>query len=222
MELTAVAAWLNQTFAAADAAVAQFAFSLHNSALGGFFDWLFPSVTVLGDGGVFFIIVGVLLLLFARTRKGGASILIGLLFGLLITNLALKTSIARPRPYADEMSMFYEFWQTIGHGLESEFSFPSGHSTASFAACTAFFWAGNRRYSWCAFILSAMVAFSRIYIHVHYFSDVIAGTIVGFISGTLAYLLIKWIFDKLQNIDHPVPRFLTNASLSNLFKKKQV
>lgn len=223
MELTPIAAWLNATFAGFDAAIAQFAFSLHEGPLGGFFDFFFPNVTHLGDKGIFLIIVGVIFLLFARTRKGGASMLIALLFGLLMTNIFLKTLVDRPRPYVDEMSMFHEFWQTIGHGLEKEAgSFPSGHATSVFAAMTGVFWAFDKKYSWTAYLFAGIIGFSRVYIHVHYASDILGGMLVGFIVGTAAYFLVRFVFGLLEKQQAPAAKFICTASLTLRKKNKEV
>lgn len=220
MELTVYAQWLNNVFGAIDQAVATFAFSLHEGALGGFFDWFFPNFTHLGDEGILFIAIGLILLLFAKTRKGGASALIALLFGLFLTNMFLKVMIARPRPYVDELGIFREFWQVIGHGLESEGgSFPSGHTTSAFAAMTATFWALDKRYSWTGFILAGLLAFSRIYVHVHYFSDILGGILVGFLCGTLAFLLVRWLFKKVEQTDGPAAEFIQKSSIVNVFQK---
>lgn len=219
--MTIFAQWLNTTFAGIDAAVAQFAFSLHEGACGGFFDFFFPNFTHLGDEGLLFILFGIVCLLFARARKGGASMLIALLFGLLMTNLWLKVMVARPRPYVDEANIFREFWLTIGHGLESEAgSFPSGHTTSAFAAMTAAFWAFDKRYSWTGFVFAGLLAFSRIYVHVHYFSDILGGMLVGFIAGTAAFLLISLLFGKLEKSQKPAATFVCKASILNVFRKK--
>lgn len=223
MELTPIAAWLNGTFAAFDAAVAQFAFALHEGPLGGFFDFFFPNVTHLGDKGLFCILIGIVFLLFKRSRKGGAAMLIALLFGLLLTNICLKNLVDRPRPYVDELGMFREFWMEIGHGLEKEAgSFPSGHATSVFAAMTAVFWAFDKKYSWTAYLFAGIIGFSRIYIHVHYASDILGGMLVGFVAGTAAYLLISWLYRMLQKSDAPAARFITTSSIKNLRKKREV
>ncbi len=189
--LTPFAAWLNTVFAGMDEAVARFAFSLHTGAAGGFFDRFFPAVTLLGKAGIFFILCGLVALAFRRSRKMGFTILAALLLGLLFTNLALKNAIARPRPYADELSIFFTWWKEIGSGAEREiYSFPSGHATASFAAATAVFWCGNKRYSWTAYLLAVAVGFSRIYLMVHYASDILGGMLVGFAAGSLAYWIV--------------------------------
>ena len=212
--MTIYAQWLNDVFAGLDAAVAQFAFSLHEGAFGGFFDWFFPSITHLGDKGLFFIALGIVFLLFARTRKGGASMLIALLFGLLFTNLFLKIVVARPRPYVDELGIFHEFWLAIGHGLEKETgSFPSGHATCAFAGMTAVFWTFDKRYSWTAFLFAAIIGFSRIYIHVHYASDIMGGMLVGFIAGTLSFLLVRFLYGRIEQANSPTARFILHAGL---------
>lgn len=221
--MTAFAAWLNATFAGMDNAVSHFAFSLHESAAGGFFDWLFPFITLLGNGGVFFIAVAVVCLLFKKGRRMGATMLVALLLGLLVTNLALKNGIARPRPYADELSTFFTYWQAIGHGLENEiYSFPSGHATASFAAMTAVFLCGNKKYSFLAYVLALLIGFSRIYIQVHYASDIVGGALVGTLCGIGAWLLIRFWFRKMAASDKPACVFITNADIRNRLKKREV
>lgn len=223
LEMTAFAAWLNATFAGMDNAVSHFAFSLHESAAGGFFDWLFPFITLLGNGGIFFIAVAVVCLLFKKGRRTGATMLVALLLGLLVTNLALKNGIARPRPYADELSTFFTYWQAIGHGLENEiYSFPSGHATASFAAMTAVFLCGNKKYSFLAYVLALLIGFSRIYIQVHYASDIVGGALVGTLCGIGAWLLIRFWFKKMAASDKPACVFITNADIRNRLKKKEV
>ena len=218
--MSGFAAWLNTVFAGLDAAAADFAFALHGSACGKFFDWFFPAVTVLGNGGLFFIFVALVALLFCRSRKTGLTILTALIFGLLLTNLFLKNAVARPRPYVDELSVFFSYWQEIGHGLENEvFSFPSGHATASFGAMTAVFWCGNKKYSWSAFLLALLIGFSRIYIFVHYASDILGGMLVGFLAGTAAYLLISWLFQRWERSDTSAAAFITNASIVTVFRK---
>lgn len=203
--LTPFAAWLNTIFAGMDEAVARFAFSLHTGAAGGFFDWFFPAVTLLGKAGIFFILCGLVALAFRRSRKMGFTVLTALLLGLLFTNLALKNAIARPRPYADELSIFFTWWKEIGSGVEREiYSFPSGHATASFAAATAVFWCGNKRYSWTAYLLAALVGFSRIYLMVHYASDILGGMLVGFAAGSLAYWIVTAVYRAVARRRGPV------------------
>lgn len=216
LQLTPFAAWLNTVFAGMDEAVARFAFSLHTGAAGGFFDWFFPAVTLLGKAGIFFILCGLIALAFRRSRRMGFTILAALLLGLLFTNLALKNAIARPRPYADELSIFFTWWKEIGSGAEREiYSFPSGHATASFAAATAVFWCWDKRYSWTAYLLAVLVGFSRIYLMVHYASDIIGGALVGFAAGSLAYILVRYGYRRFaaRTAAAPAPETPTTASV---------
>lgn len=203
--ITPFAAWLNAVFAGFDEAVARFAFSLHSGGAGGFFDRFFPAVTLLGKAGIFFIVCALIALAFRRSRKMGCTILAALLLGLLFTNLVLKNTIARPRPYADELSIFFSWWKEIGSGAEREiYSFPSGHATAAFAAATAVFWCGNKRYSWTAYLLAVLVGFSRVYLMVHYASDILGGMLVGFAAGSLAYWIVTAAFRAIARRQGPI------------------
>ncbi len=169
-------------------------------------------ITTLGDGGICFILFGVILLLFRRTRKVGVAVLLAIAIGGIITNLTLKPLVARVRPYEHEP--LRTFWQYVGASLESERSFPSGHTTVSFAAMGAVFLSCRKKYSWPALVLASLVAFTRLYLMVHYPTDVIAGVLVGtaaafggFGIATLAYRVLR------AHETHPVPRFILNADL---------
>lgn len=216
MALTTIAQWLNTFFAGFDKAIFTFAHNLHQSA-GNFLDTFFELITKLGDGGIFFIIVGIIFLLFKKTRKAGLGMLFALLIGSLFTNLLLKELIARPRPYVDEASIFNQWWQDVGHGIESEFSFPSGHTTASFAAMGAFFAFLNKKWSWLGLVLAALISFSRIYIVVHYPSDIVGGIIVGVASAVIAFFIVRAISKKIEKSNG---KFATWAKEWNLIKAK--
>lgn len=185
MTISPFALWLNSYFAGFDAAVMQLVHRLYDIA-GGFFTPFFEFISVLGDGGIFLIILSLFLMLFPRTRRYGLAILLGISIGALITNLWLKPSIFRPRPYTDEGSVFQQIWMTMGQHMESDKSFPSGHTTAAFSAMTALFLTGNKRVSWTAFIFGILMGISRIYLAVHYPSDVLGGILVGLFAGSLS------------------------------------
>ena len=95
----------------------------------------------------------------------------------------MKILIARSRPYADESSIFYQLWLLVGQNVESDKSFPSGHTTAAFASMTAVFLVGDKRWSWTAYIFAFTMGIARIYLCVHFPSDVLGGMIVGVIGG---------------------------------------
>ena len=151
-------------------------------------DTIMPIITLFGDGGVFWIAVAVLLLCFPKTRKTGLGMGFALLMGLLVCNVTLKHLVQRTRPYDFQLEQF----GVVIHLLidaESSFSFPSGHTIASFEAATVLL-KNDKRMGIPAMILAVLIAFSRLYLYVHYPTDVIfsvfAGTLFGFLGNALA------------------------------------
>lgn len=196
MSITSAALWLNTIFAAFDESVAVFVHRLYD--LGSvFFTPFLEFVSVLGDGGIFLIVLSLFLMLFRPTRRYGAGILLSIAIGALLTNLWLKPWVARPRPYTNEGSVFEEIWMALGSHTESDKSFPSGHTTAAFSAMTAIFFTGNKRVSWTAFLFGILMGISRIYLGVHYASDVLGGVLVGLIAGSLGVFIISRLPAKL-------------------------
>ena len=190
MPINAPAMWLNETFAEFDQAVTLSVHKLHSIA-SAFFTPFFEGVSILGKGGIFLILVSLILMLYRPTRRFGTSMLIGLAIGFAFTNLVLKVLIARPRPYADPNSLFYRLWLTVNQHTESDKSFPSGHTTAAFACMTPVFILGKPREKILALLFAVLMGFSRVYLVVHYPSDVVAGMIVGIVSGSLAVLIAQ-------------------------------
>lgn len=188
MDISAVALWLNTVFAGFDASVAVLIHKLYEIC-GVFFTPFFELISVLGDGGIFLIILSIIFMLFKPTRRFGLAILLSIAIGALITNLWLKPWICRPRPYTEEGSIFHQLWISMGQHIESDKSFPSGHTTAAFSAMTAVFWVGNKRVSWTAFIFGLLMGMSRIYLAVHYASDVLGGILVGLVAGSIGYFI---------------------------------
>lgn len=217
MVLTAAAQWLNETFANFDYNIFEAFHNLHDGAMGGFFNVFFNAITSLGNDGIFLIVLSVILLLFRKTRKAGAAMLGAIIIGALFTNTTIKPIIARPRPYIDETSIIHQWWINAGSHIESEFSFPSGHTTSAMAAMTGLFFIGNKKYSWTAFFFAILMGMSRIYLCVHYPSDVAGGLIVGFVAGFLAFLLIR-LFEK--HSDNKLGRAVTDFDVINVFRKK--
>lgn len=151
-------------------------------------EWMTPFwklVTSLGDGGWFWIALALMLLCFCKTRKAGLAALLALAVGALITNILLKPAFARIRPYEviDGLTLLVE--------AQKDFSFPSGHSCASFAAATALWGHLPRRVCTGLLLLAVLVALSRLYVGVHYPSDVLGGIMVGTAAGCLAHKAVK-------------------------------
>ena len=208
MDMNAAAIWINNTFAAFDQSMAVLVHKLYDIG-GGFFTPFFEIISELGHGGIPLIILSLILMLFSRTRRYGTAMLFGLAIGALITNCCLKILIARARPYSDETKAFFntdlyqKLWMTVGQNVESDKSFPSGHTTAAFASMTALFLTGNKKYSWAAFIFAFLMAVARIYLVVHFASDVLAGVAVGVLAGILGTLLAGLIPDQFYDSPRP-------------------
>ena len=200
MQLTAAALWLNTFFAGFDQSVTAAVHQLYEAA-GGFMTPFMEMISFLGKDGICLIILSLMLIFFKKTRRFGTAMLLGVAIGALFTNCFLKIVIARPRPYADENGFFYPLWQMMGQHMESDKSFPSGHTTAAFATMVPVFLVGNKKVSWTALIFAFLMGLSRIYLVVHYPSDVLGGLIVGTIAGILGYLVSQKIPQAFFEMD---------------------
>ena len=171
-------------------------------ACGGVLTPFFKVVTLSGNFGLVFIVAGVIMLFFRRTRKLGVCSLLALLFGMIFTNITLKNSVARPRPFSDATSEFYSLWKAAGSLKESGYSFPSGHTTAATAFSVSLFIVLNKRYSWAFLLIPVLMGFTRIYFVVHYATDVLGGLLVGGVSSTIAYYIVKKLVknDKIASL----------------------
>ena len=190
MEINAPALWLNDFFAGFDESITLAVHKLYTLA-GGFFTPFFEGVSVLGKGGIFLILLSALLMLYRPTRRFGTSMLLGLTIGFAITNLFLKVAIARPRPYTDTDSVFYQLWLMVNQHTESDKSFPSGHMTAACASMIPLVILARPWQKLLAALFAILMGLSRIYLCVHFPSDVLGGLIVGLFAGSLAVLIAQ-------------------------------
>ncbi|MFA5624853.1 MAG: phosphatase PAP2 family protein [Bradymonadales bacterium] len=150
-------------------------------------DHIMVYITKLGDLGAIWILLTVVLLIVPKTRSVGLCMFLALLLDSLLLNLALKPLIARPRPFSVNETV------SLLIAKPSDFSFPSGHSGASFAAAFAILFSKARKALWIpALCLAVLIAFSRLYLYVHYPSDVLAGAIIGVLSAFIAIKLILY------------------------------
>ena len=188
MEMTAAALWLNTAFAGLDEWAAVAVHRLYELAP-GFFTPFLTLITYMGKGGIFLILLSFALMMLRPTRRYGTAMLLAVAIGALITNLTVQPLVARPRPYTWEGSVYKEYWIMLGRHTESDKSFPSGHMTAAMAASTAVFLCGRRKISWTAFFFAFFMGVSRIYLSVHYTSDVLGGVITGGIGGVAGYFV---------------------------------
>lgn len=137
-------------------------------------------------------VVGLVLSLFKKTRKFGMSVLFAVLVGTLLTNIVFKPMFDRPRPYVyyAENPLFMSWYEFAGSHVESDKSFPSGHTTAAFEIGVALFLVLNKKYSWIFPVFSVLVGLSRIYLMVHYVTDVLGGVVIGTFAGIMGYVIM--------------------------------
>ena len=159
-----------------------------------FLDVTMPIVTLFGDGGVFWIAVAVVLLLFAKYRKTGFSMGMALVLGLLVCNILLKPQVARIRPYNFQLQEYGREITLLVKGL-NDYSFPSGHTIASFEACTVLM-LHDKRLGIPATVLAVLIAFSRLYLYVHYPTDVLVSLVLGILFGFLGSYSVDQIYRK--------------------------
>ena len=148
-------------------------------------------ITHMGTKGIFWILVGVILLLFKKTRKCGLTVLIALLFSLIVGNILLKNIVARPRPcWIDEtINMLI--------AVPKDYSFPSGHTFASFAAAVSVF-LYYKKAGTAAVILAFLIGFSRLYLFVHFPTDVLSGAVLGICAAFASRCIVNKIWQKIK------------------------
>lgn len=155
-------------------------------------DAIFPLITALGNAGIFWILSAVLLLFFRKTRKWGLLLGIALAGTFVLNDLLIKPLAARPRP----CDLFPAIELLIRR--PASYSFPSGHSASSFSAAVVLFH-GNRRLGILALLLAALIAFSRVFLFVHFPTDILTGALLG----SSVALLLCGVLKKQKKLPAP-------------------
>lgn len=179
-----------------DLSVFQWIQSIQNPVL----NVIFKVITTLGDSGIIFILLGLVLLCTKKYRKAGVAVIVALLVMEVGNNLILKELFARPRPF----NLEYDWWNEVYKFPEivsrpSSYSFPSGHTSSAFAATIAVLWY-DRKIGIPATVFAFIMGFSRIYVQVHYCTDVLAGALVGVVYALLGVLIAKYLFPLVDKI----------------------
>lgn len=153
---------------------------IHDNLSCGVLDMLMPKLTLLGSGGAIWLLAAAIMLCAKKYRRQGVILLAGLVAGVLVGNVCLKNLIARPRPcwLDDSVKLLIP--------IPTDYSFPSGHTLSSVIGATVLT-KTNRRFGWAAIPLAAVIAFSRLYLFVHYPSDILAGAVLGVAIGLAVY-----------------------------------
>ena len=160
---------------------------VYENIQGGFLDGVVPLVTKLGDGGMIWIAITLILIIAciknARLRRVALSCALALVLSGLFCNLILKPMVMRTRPYdLIEIELLVE--------RLSDYSFPSGHTSAAFAFASAL-WFNNKKFGWLAIAAAAVMALTRLYLCVHFPTDVLAGVVLGFVCGFIGFNIAK-------------------------------
>lgn len=153
-------------------------------------EWLDPFVKVfthLGDNGLLWILLCFAFLLFPKTRRAGGAIIVALILSLLCTNVLLKPLVQRTRPWLVVEGLTA---LVAEHDMNS---FPSGHTSAALAAATACWGMLPQKGRGVILALAVLMGLSRLYVGVHYPSDVLAGALVGVFCGSLGCLAVRRI-----------------------------
>lgn len=166
---------------------------IHSTLSCGALDVLMPRITALGDGGAVWILAAFALICTKKYRRQGILLLAGLAAGVLIGNVALKHLIARPRPCWLDSSV------QLLIANPTDYSFPSGHTLSSAIGATVLTMT-NRKFGWAAIPAAALIAFSRLYLYVHFPSDVLGagllGLLIGYFTVTAGTRLLARIGEK--------------------------
>ena len=142
-----------------------------------FLDSVMPAITFLGNSGWIWIVTAIVLLCIPQYRKTGLTVGLALLTGLVVCNLVLKPLVGRIRPFDYQLQCYRRVIPLLIEA-PTDFSFPSGHTIASFEAATVLL-IRHKKWGIGAMVLAALIAFSRLYLYVHYPTDVLASIVLG-------------------------------------------
>lgn len=159
-------------------------------------DALMKFFSMLGEGGILWIVMAVILLICPKTRRIGGIVTAALILDVIVCNGMLKPLVARTRPYDINTAV-----QLIVK-KPWDYSFPSGHTAAAFAATTALICTREKRLWIPALVVSVLIAFSRLYLYVHFPTDVLGGLIIGVLcglAGNVLFLKIEKLWKKRRS-----------------------
>lgn len=149
-------------------------------------DTIMRFVTWIGDWMLLWSIILIVILVWKKQERSAKLITLSLALSFLFNQVVLKNIVRRHRPFVDH--------STLQPLIEkpSSFSFPSSHSATSFAVASAIHWCKIKGYIF-GYVLAILIAFSRVYLNVHYPSDILVGAVVGIVSTMIAERILKQV-----------------------------
>ena len=162
---------------------------IQNNVRNDFLDKLMPIVSFLGKASIMWIVIAIICLCFKKTRKFGRSLTCDLIFNLIAANGIIKLIVGRPRPCTLDTTA------NMLVGIPIDSSFPSGHTLFAFGAATIIF-IYNKWLGIAAYLFAFLMAFSRLYLYVHFPTDVLFGAILGVVFAVVVYKLEGMFFDR--------------------------
>jgi undecaprenyl-diphosphatase len=147
-------------------------------------DMVMPMITAFADKGIGWILLACALILISRTRKTGIALFLAVGIEVILCNILLKPLVARSRPFVLNPEVHLMITAPL------DYSFPSGHAAVSFA-CASVLWLKKSRWRFLFAALAVVIAFSRLYLYVHFPTDVLAGAFIGILAGIAACRILR-------------------------------